>query len=62
MSESRVVPFLSQYDDSVPERWQKEGCGIVALIIVLRTLSGEKTLPIENLFDEGEFIGGFGPR
>lgn len=54
------VPFLSQYDESIPEGWRSRACSVTNLYMVLKSRGVDTT--VEALIEEGESIGAFGPR
>lgn len=57
------VPYLSQFDESVPAQWRERACSITNLAMVLRYFSLENDVTIEALIREGESIeGAFGSR
>ena len=54
------IPFLSQYDESIPESWRSRACSVTNLFMVLKSRGVDTT--VEALIGEGESIGAFGPR
>lgn len=53
------IPFYSQHDESIPEKWRKSGCGCTALKMALEYLVGEETPSVSELIMEGASSGAY---
>ncbi len=56
------VPYLSQYDFSLPEIWRPRACTIVNLFMALSYYGKLEGRTINELLDEASAVGGFCER
>ena len=55
------VPYFSQYDTSIPKKWQPRACGIAALWMALSTTSRETIPSVSELIQEGVAGSAYAP-
>lgn len=54
------VPYVSQYDESIPEEWRQRSCGIAALRMALgAALPGQPLPTVPELIEEGVRMGAY---
>lgn len=54
-----TVPFYSQFSDISAVSWQKVGCGIASLAMLIDFYSEEKFISVDDLLDRGVSAGAY---
>lgn len=58
-SAAPVVPFYSQFTDITSQKWQKVGCGITDLTMLIRYYRPDTTVTVNQMLTKGIAIGAY---
>ena len=54
-----TVPFYSQFKDIESLVWQKQGCGIASLAMVIGFYQPQTAISVDSLLDQGKALGAY---
>lgn len=56
------IPYYSQHNDVTREEWKNRACGVTCVKMILDSFGQAQDITIDQLIDEGIFVGGYNEK